>query len=108
MYPSCWRISAIRTLIVELGMPTVSWYAELALRRRVSMSAMGAVIDMACGPSSPWCPAGPAVWSVGRGERPGVGLPAGLRDARQLTPVRHRAEADPAQAESAVHGTRAP
>jgi hypothetical protein len=25
----------------------VSWYAELALRRRVSMSAIGSVIDMA-------------------------------------------------------------
>ena len=28
-------------------MPTVSWYAELAFRRRVSMSAIGSVIDMA-------------------------------------------------------------
>src|SRR4029077_403489 len=34
-------------LILENGMPTVSWYAELALRRRVSMSAIGSVIDMA-------------------------------------------------------------
>src|SRR5215469_13662776 len=34
-------------LIVEQGMPTVSWYAALALRRRVSMSAIGSVIDMA-------------------------------------------------------------
>src|SRR5882724_4370692 len=34
-------------LILEYGMPTVSWYAELALRRRVSMSAIGSVIDMA-------------------------------------------------------------
>src|SRR5215813_12995545 len=34
-------------LIFEYGMPTVSWYAELALRRRVSMSAIGSVIDMA-------------------------------------------------------------
>jgi hypothetical protein len=28
-------------------MPTVSWYAELAFRTRVSMSAIGSVIDMA-------------------------------------------------------------
>ena len=34
-------------LILEYGMATVSWYAELALRRRVSMSAIGSVIDMA-------------------------------------------------------------
>jgi hypothetical protein len=34
-------------LIFEYGMPTVSWYAELAFRRRVSMSAIGSVIDMA-------------------------------------------------------------
>src|ERR1700691_3095879 len=34
-------------LILEYGMPTVSWYAELPLRRRVSMSAIGSVIDMA-------------------------------------------------------------
>ncbi|GAA1701033.1 hypothetical protein GCM10009831_07180 [Dietzia cercidiphylli] len=27
-------------------METVSWYAELALRTRVNMSAMGSVIDM--------------------------------------------------------------
>src|SRR5215469_9589011 len=47
MYPSCWRISAMCDLILEYGMPTVSWYAELALRRRVSMSAIGSVIDMA-------------------------------------------------------------
>ncbi|MEV2275993.1 hypothetical protein AB0I72_10440 [Nocardiopsis sp. NPDC049922] len=42
-------------------MATVSWYAEFALRRRVSMSAIGSVIVMAdwpfltavseCGPS---------------------------------------------------------
>jgi hypothetical protein len=34
----------------------VSWYAELALRRRVSMSAIGSVIVMAWWPSSPWFP----------------------------------------------------
>ena len=37
------------------GMATLSWYAEFALRRRVSMSAMGSVmvIGLSC-PSSPW------------------------------------------------------
>jgi hypothetical protein len=38
-------------LIFEYGMPTVSWYAEFALRRRVSMSAIGSVIVMAYWPS---------------------------------------------------------
>ena len=43
-------------LIFECGMHTVSWYAEFALRRRVSMSAIGSVIVMAWWPSSPWFP----------------------------------------------------
>src|SRR6202035_990056 len=109
------------TLMVELGMPTVSWYAALALRRRVSMSAIGSVIVMAWWPSSPGFPWGPSAWSVGavaprsvvaRAQvAPGRGagacrLPAGLGDARQLAAVRHRAEADPAQAEPAVHRAR--
>lgn len=34
-------------LILEYGIVTVSWYAEFALRRRVSMSAIGSVIVMA-------------------------------------------------------------
>jgi hypothetical protein len=33
------------------------------LRRRESMSAIGSVIVMALRPSSPWFPAGPAVFS---------------------------------------------
>ena len=33
-------------LSFEYGMETVSWNAELALRRRVSMSAIGSVIDI--------------------------------------------------------------
>ena len=44
-------------LIFEYGMPTVSWYAELAFRSRVSMSAIGSVIVMALRPSSPRFPA---------------------------------------------------
>ena len=33
------------------GMAAESWYAWLAFRRRVSMSAIGSVIVMACGAS---------------------------------------------------------
>src|SRR5260370_13362827 len=88
-------------------MRTVSWYAEFAFRRRVSMSAIGSVIVMANGPSSPRFPAGfhpaagPSVCSFEL-------LPTGLGDAGQLTAVRHRAEADPAQAETFVDGARPP
>src|SRR5579862_8522561 len=107
-------------LIFEYGMPVVSWYAEFALRRRVSMSAIGSVMVMACWPSSPRFPCGrlaagtsgvvggrqaPAmvVTSGAGARRPprigwSVGLPAGLGDARQLATVGHVAEADPAQA----------
>src|SRR5215831_2807828 len=116
----------MRTLILEDGIVTVSWYAELALRRRVSMSATGSVMVMAWRPSSPRFPWGPAAWSVGAGRAqvgrcggrgrvrlggwwsPGCGLPTGLGDARKLAPVRQRAEADAAQAEPAVDGARPP
>src|SRR5580693_2694138 len=86
-------------------MPTVSWYAEFAFRSRVSMSAIGSVIVMANRPSSPRFPsrlypaAGPSVCSIAL-------LPTGFGDAGQLTAVRHRAEADPAQAEPFVDGAR--
>ena len=46
MKPSCWRISAMCDLILLCGITTESWYAEFALRRRVSMSAMGSVMVM--------------------------------------------------------------
>src|ERR1039457_2796259 len=118
MYPCCWRISAMCTLMVEQGMPTVSWYAALAFRRRVSMSAIGSVIVMAWWPSSPWFPAGPSARSVGAGGAqvgrcPCAGrararlqvllLPAGLGDAWQLAAVGLRSVADPAEPEPAVH-----
>src|SRR5580658_9684013 len=94
-------------LILEYGMPTVSWYAEFAFRSRVSMSAIGSVIVMANRPSSPGFPAGlrpasgPSVCSSDS-------LPTGLGDAGQLTAVRHRPETDPAQAEPLVDGPRPP
>src|SRR5258708_3051248 len=52
------------TLILECGMVTVSWYAELALRRRASMSATGSVMVMAWRPSPPRFPWGPSAGAV--------------------------------------------
>src|SRR5579864_6197841 len=94
-------------LILEYGMPTVSWYAEFALRRRVSMSAIGSVIVMANRPSSPWFPLSVKQNGDLRCARL-FQLPAGFGDAGQLAAVRHGPEADPAQAEPAVDGPRAP
>src|ERR1039457_6852578 len=103
-------------------MITVSWYAELALRSRVSMSATGSVIVMAWWPSSPRFPGrdlrrgrwarGCAQVDLSPGARaPGCyrrQLPAGLRDAGQLAAMRQLPEADPAQAEPAVDSARPP
>src|SRR5215468_1692837 len=47
MKPSSLRISVIRTLSFEAGMSTFSCSARLALRMRVSRSAIGSLIDMA-------------------------------------------------------------
>src|SRR3954468_11877583 len=116
------------------GMVAESWYAELAFRSRVSMSAIGSVIVMV------WClsrrgsscagsrrlGAGPFSdrWCVGEGmERPGcrapwrakrvvgssqVLLPAGLAHAGELPGVGHLPQADPAQAELAEDRVRTP
>src|SRR4051794_7762720 len=83
-------------------METASWYAWLALRRRVSMSAIGSVIVIA------------VVLSLlrfrgSRGDATFSGCggwwsPAGLGDAGQLAAVCHLAQADAAQAELAVDG----
>src|SRR5580693_546161 len=94
-------------LILEYGMPTVSWYAEFAFRRRVSMSAIGSVIVMANRPSSPRFPSGFHRRRDLRCARSSW-LPTGLGDAGQLTAMRHHAEADSAQAKPAVDGTRPP
>src|SRR6266487_3017840 len=91
-------------LILEYGMPTVSWYAEFAFRSRVSMSAIGSVIVMALRPSSPRFPLLARDLRCARSRL----LPAGLGDAGQLAAMRHRAEADPAQAEPAVDRSRPP
>src|SRR3954454_5880229 len=92
-------------LIFDDGILTASWYAELALRRRVNMSAIGSVIDIA--------------WPFGlsrRGIRPlveqrtyGVAdLPGRFGDAGQLAGVCHLPDADPAETEDAVDSARTP
>src|SRR5690554_2303890 len=85
-------------LSFEYGMVTDSWYAELALRRRVSMSAIGSVIVIG------------ALALPHRGfRRPDLRrsrLPAALRDARELAGKGHLAQADAAQAELAVDRVR--
>src|SRR3970282_986686 len=73
MKPSSLRISAILTFSFEEGTSTFSCSARLALRMRVSRSAIGSVIDI----SSRL-------------------LPAGLDDARHLAPDGELPEADAA------------
>src|ERR1700759_4278952 len=123
MYPSRLRISAMWDLSFECGITTSSWYAELALRRRVSMSAIGSVIVMVT--SSTFLavvPADRASRACGEVEsqraeracgadRPALLAPAGRSPARlahagQFASVCHFAQADTAQAELAVHGMR--
>src|SRR6478672_4794930 len=82
MKPSSLRTFAIATLIFEDGMSTLSCFAETALRIRVSISAMGSVIDTI---------------SL---------LPARLRDAGDLTLERQLAEANAAQREVADVASR--
>src|SRR5262245_46777174 len=72
MNPSSFRISAMRTLSFEDGMSTFSCSARLALRTRVSMSAIGSLR---------------------------MALPARLHDARDLALQRQLAEAEPAHLE---------
>src|ERR1039457_616208 len=97
------------TLIFECGSVTSSWYAELALRRRVKKSAIGSVIVMtvsvtflAVVPCSGLPRASPGLVYVLLGL-----LPAALLHAGQLARVRHLAHADPAQPELAEHRARA-
>src|SRR3954471_24224746 len=71
---------ASSTLSLDDGISTVSWAAEMPLRMRVRKSAMGSVID--------------------------IRSPTRLRHARDHPVVRELAQADPAQAELAVHGAR--
>src|ERR1035437_9538883 len=77
--PSRSRTFARFSFNFELGIFTVSNMAELALRIRVSMSAMGSVIVM-------------------------VRLPTRLCHARDLPGVHHHTQADTAEPELAVNG----
>src|SRR5918994_1973448 len=79
MYPSASRISARATFCFDEGIVTRSCIAVLALRTRVSMSAMGSV-SMCCLPS-----------------------PARLRQTRDLAGMGELAHAHPAQPELAQH-----
>src|SRR4051812_43656315 len=78
-------MAASASFCFEDGIRTWSCIATLALRMRVSMSAMGSVIVM----SSPRLPS-----------------PARLGDARDLALMGELAEAQTAQAELAVHRAR--
>src|SRR5829696_2654520 len=49
------------------GMAAASWYAWLAFRRRVSMSAIGSVIVMACGASLAAVPQALGLGDLARG-----------------------------------------
>src|SRR6478609_2876137 len=76
-------MAASASFCFEDGMRTSSCIATLALRMRVSMSAIGSVIVIVRLPS-----------------------PAGLGHAGDLARVHELAQADPAQAELAVHRSR--
>src|SRR5580700_6399457 len=83
MKPSRSRMPARETFSLEPGIFTVSNMAELALRIRVSMSAMGSVIVM-------------------------VRLPTRLCHAGYLPGVHHDPQADAAEPEFAVDGLGPP
>src|SRR3954463_9387202 len=108
------------------GMVAASWYAWLALRSRVSMSAIGSVIVMGVcclsrrgsarfsrGPLGDQlrdgtAPVqGPAARGACGGGHRGPS-PAGLAHAGELPGVRHLPQADPAQAELAEDRVRTP
>src|SRR5205085_8441603 len=82
MKPSSLSTWAMRCLSLVLGMSTAGRSMRLALRMRVSMSAIGSVI-MA-----------------------GILSPARFLDARDQAVAGHVAEADAADAELAVHRAR--
>src|SRR4051794_29097262 len=101
-------------------MATESWYAWLALRRRVSMSAIGSVMVIVCvlsrsgfGSLCRFSGRRPTCYVLGcpeievRAKRASKGAsksPARLGHAGKLPAVGHLPQADPAQAELAVDG----
>src|SRR5581483_2405837 len=82
MYPSSARIAASDSLSFEPGIVTVSKWAVMAFRIRVSMSAIGSVMVIVVRLLSP----------------------AGLGDARDLAGMDHHPQTDTAEAELPVHG----
>src|SRR2546428_6188888 len=80
MYPPPCKTRAISTASLDAGSETRAWAEALALRMRVSMSAIVSVLIL---PS-----------------------PRSFLDARDLTPRRQRPEADPADSELANVGPR--
>src|SRR5690242_1007226 len=86
-------------LIFENGMLTRSWYAWLALRRRVSMSAIGSVIVM--GARQTFLAGVPLPGPTAK-----RWLPGSLGYAGELAAVGHLPDADPAETELAVDRVR--
>src|SRR5438105_217710 len=92
MNPSSFRTRAICSFRREAGISTAGRSMRLALRMRVSMSAIGSVIMAMIDILAGW---------VGSGV-----LPTGFLDARDEAVAGHVAEADAADAELPVHGPR--
>src|SRR3954453_16181246 len=76
----------------EDGMVAESWYAELALRSRVSMSAIGSVIVMACGASLAAVPHALGLSGLGVSRDLALGLSAIVEGPRPSRPSHARAE----------------
>src|SRR2546421_5685888 len=112
MVASFLRMRAISSFSFDAGMSTRECFAEIALRIRVSMSAIGSVITQT--PKT-----GVGCWVLGFGgaamnptpktqhPKPSL-LPARLDDARNLPLERKLAEADAAQFELAQVAARSP
>src|SRR5262245_49848477 len=111
MKPSSSKILAIEAFIRDAGMSTRRCRACWALRMRVSMSAMGSVIDILAYSSSSrparGAPERRSPPTRGRGDRRDS-LPARLDDARNLAPQSQLAEADAAHPEVPQEGPRPP
>src|ERR1700744_6115491 len=86
MYPSRVSTAARASFSLDEGIRTVSCMATLALRMRVSMSAMGSVMVIRCP----------------------LPLPTGLGHAGHLAGVYQLAQADTAETELPVHRVRPP
>src|SRR5258705_1298267 len=80
MYPSSFRILAMSVFSFDEGTSTFAWRVAMALRMRVSMSAIGSDVVILCRP-------------------PASLLPTGLDYAGNFPGQRQRTEADAAQLE---------